>query len=540
MSVSSSISSLQRASEPHTLTAAFDGSSLQTTKLTGDREGGLFRPNNEMGKMQFLQLLTTQLQYQDPLSPMENTEFVAQLAMFSQLESTSSMEAAMQRMAQTFEASMDLQTFNAQSTTNAASVSLVGQHVRLRQNVFEYSGGNQIMNFQAHLGEDRERAVVNIVDKDGNVVRSINLTDKDDKNVVKFTWDGRNERGERVPADDYNLIIEGQEKNSSLYCFVEDVVAGIRYTNQGTMVLIRGMEIPVSNILEVRSTGSGSSGSGSGGGGSDMTMAQAFAMIGHNIKTNVDKLTYKPEPNGQLSFNLDLGGAKEATILIKDKDGNIVSQQIISQSGPVVLDKKSFGSSDEYSVEVSSAGNSAFMFQEGKVTGVIDRNGRPMLRVGGALVNPADVVEMSMGSNNSTNTDNLTMAQALGMVGYNAQASIERMTYRPASGEQLTLNLDLRGTFSAELLIRDRSGNVVDRVLVTQSDLVDGKYKLDKKTYPGNSTEYSVEINQSFNKEPFLYMDGKITGVVNNNGFPQLKMNDLVINPWNIISLTAV
>lgn len=46
-------------------------------------------PTNELGKDAFLQLLMTQMQYQDPLNPMENTEMVAQLAQFSALEQMS-------------------------------------------------------------------------------------------------------------------------------------------------------------------------------------------------------------------------------------------------------------------------------------------------------------------------------------------------------------------------------------------------------------------------------------------------------------------
>ena len=42
--------------------------------------------NGVQGQEQFLQLLVTQLQYQDPLSPMEQTDFLSQLAQFSSLE----------------------------------------------------------------------------------------------------------------------------------------------------------------------------------------------------------------------------------------------------------------------------------------------------------------------------------------------------------------------------------------------------------------------------------------------------------------------
>lgn len=52
--------------------------------------------NTDLGKDQFLKLLVTQLKYQDPLSPMKNEEFVAQLAQFSTLESMKNMEKSFQ------------------------------------------------------------------------------------------------------------------------------------------------------------------------------------------------------------------------------------------------------------------------------------------------------------------------------------------------------------------------------------------------------------------------------------------------------------
>ena len=53
-------------------------------------------PNNdELGRQEFLKLLTTQLQNQNPLDPMKNEQFVAQLAQFSTLEATLSMSGSL-------------------------------------------------------------------------------------------------------------------------------------------------------------------------------------------------------------------------------------------------------------------------------------------------------------------------------------------------------------------------------------------------------------------------------------------------------------
>lgn len=59
-------------------------------------EGKVKAENNDLGYDQFLQLLCAEMQYQDPLEPTSNTEYVAQLATFSQMEATLGMQQALQ------------------------------------------------------------------------------------------------------------------------------------------------------------------------------------------------------------------------------------------------------------------------------------------------------------------------------------------------------------------------------------------------------------------------------------------------------------
>jgi len=82
------------------------------TQTTTSTTAASTRNTSEMGKDQFLQLLVTQLKYQNPLEPMDDKEFVAQMAQFSSLEQ-------MQNMNTTFSS---MKAFNLMGKTVSASI----------------------------------------------------------------------------------------------------------------------------------------------------------------------------------------------------------------------------------------------------------------------------------------------------------------------------------------------------------------------------------------------------------------------------------
>lgn len=82
----------------NTATAEKSGtvSEASSANSASSSTGVVSRAGGELGKDAFLQLLVTQMQYQDPLSPMDNTDMIAQLAQFSALEQMNNLNATTQ------------------------------------------------------------------------------------------------------------------------------------------------------------------------------------------------------------------------------------------------------------------------------------------------------------------------------------------------------------------------------------------------------------------------------------------------------------
>ena len=86
-----------------------------------------------LGKEDFLHLLTVQLRYQDPLNPMENTDFIAQMAQFSSLEQ-------LQNMNKSLEKGLGSDAQLQEALRNDLATSLVGRRVEIPTIEVEFAG----------------------------------------------------------------------------------------------------------------------------------------------------------------------------------------------------------------------------------------------------------------------------------------------------------------------------------------------------------------------------------------------------------------
>ncbi len=147
----------------------------------------------EMDQTAFLKLFTTQLQNQNPLEPVKNEAFVAQLAQFSQLEATTKMADSLSTMAAAMK-----------SDKLMTGASLIGKKVASPTGTAELVDG---ANVRGTLALDKGASAVNldVFDVNGSKVFSQALG-RQAPGDVDVVWSGYNSKGERMPPGRYNVV----------------------------------------------------------------------------------------------------------------------------------------------------------------------------------------------------------------------------------------------------------------------------------------------------------------------------------------------
>ena len=161
--------------------------------------------SKEMGQDDFLNLLVTQLKNQDPLKPMDNTEFVSQLAQFSQLEQSAKQAALLQK-------SLDAQTASHQY----ALLPMVGRTVGLLSPLTQLGEGPAPIRYA--LDGNAQRVRINILDSQGEVIRTMDYSDRP-AGVNTAEWDGFNRNGTRMPAGLYEYRITATNAQGAAVLF---------------------------------------------------------------------------------------------------------------------------------------------------------------------------------------------------------------------------------------------------------------------------------------------------------------------------------
>lgn len=165
-----------------------------------------------LGKEDFLNLLVTQLSHQDPLNPMEDKDFTAQMAQFSSLEQLTNISTGIGALAQ-----------GAQRQEMLSAVSFIGKEVMAEgDSISVASGKASTMSFT--IEEPATKVAINIYDSAGGIVRTIQKGAMQ-AGTYDVEWDGKDSNGNPVADGVYHAAM-GAENGEGKAIMVKSTVSG--------------------------------------------------------------------------------------------------------------------------------------------------------------------------------------------------------------------------------------------------------------------------------------------------------------------------
>ena len=197
--------------------------------------------SNILGKDDFLNLLVTQLQHQDPLNPMKSAEFTSQLAQFSSLEQMSNVNKNLEVL-QLYQASIN----------NSQAVDFIGKTIKALGNSMGVSDG---VADQVHfeLAENASDTIIHIYDSDKKLVKTIQAGGLN-AGEQSVEWDATDNDGNKVPDGSYTFEVVATDTGGnpvSAKTLITATVSGVSFKNGTTYLMAGNQEIPIGSVFEV-------------------------------------------------------------------------------------------------------------------------------------------------------------------------------------------------------------------------------------------------------------------------------------------------
>ncbi|MFK7894112.1 MAG: flagellar hook assembly protein FlgD [Granulosicoccus sp.] len=196
--------------------------------------------NKELGQEDFLELMMAQLKHQDPMEPMDNGEFLGQMAQFSTVTGIDEMKQSMEGLSASYAAGQTLQ-----------STQLVGQEVLVESATLELNDTGQTEGaFELDVGSGDVR--MDVANSAGTIIRQIELGEHAAGRHT-FQWDGMDSNGKRVPQGQYSVQISAQRDDEyvSATVLTTRVVDSVEFGN-GTDTILNTRQGDILTLEDIR------------------------------------------------------------------------------------------------------------------------------------------------------------------------------------------------------------------------------------------------------------------------------------------------
>ncbi len=208
-----------------------------STQQTADQVSSTTSKTKSLGKDDFLKMLVAQLKNQDPLKPMDGTEFAAQLAQFSSLEQLTNMNTQLANLG-LYQTTMN----------NTQAVNLLGKTVTVNQgNQFQAEGA--AAGFSYSLPADAAQVSISILDASGTEVDRIEAG-KQTAGMQNVTW---NRGGNINGTYSYKVnAVDAQGKAINAASMMTGKVTAVQYKDSAIYLTVNNQEIAFSDVVAVK------------------------------------------------------------------------------------------------------------------------------------------------------------------------------------------------------------------------------------------------------------------------------------------------
>ncbi|NVM23313.1 MAG: flagellar hook assembly protein FlgD, partial [Desulfobacterales bacterium] len=196
-----------------------------------------------LGRNQFLTMLVAQLQHQNPLNPIEGSDFAAQLAQFSSLEQLFGVNESLTEIQESLGA-----------RENVNVLDYIGKTVTTGANTISLKDGQTDSGVYAL--EDRTDVTIYIYNEDGLEVRRL-YAGRQDAGEHEIAWDGKDNAGKTVGDGIYAFEVEGKDEGGlvvSCSTYLTGEVTGVTYESGIPYLMIGDRLVTPENIVEVKKT----------------------------------------------------------------------------------------------------------------------------------------------------------------------------------------------------------------------------------------------------------------------------------------------
>ena len=203
----------------------------------------------------FLTLLVAQMNNQDPLNPVDNSQLTTQMAQISTVTGINTLNASVAGLVSQLQQSMALQSQTAglqSAQLTGHSVMVAGSELNLANNTAAASGVSAIGAYS--LAGPADQVSVQIFDASNKLVQTLPMPGQA-AGLQDFTWDGSSADGTTAPAGSYTFKVVATSKGSPVAATdynLQAVLGTLPQANGAVQVMLgSGQQVPYSAIAQI-------------------------------------------------------------------------------------------------------------------------------------------------------------------------------------------------------------------------------------------------------------------------------------------------